>query len=141
MNYEESSIQIAMLKWFRLQYPNLEGLLVGYPGGINLDVRTASRMKAMGLRAGFPDLMLLVPRKIEDRCHATILCGTATRYDHYPKFSHALFIELKTTRGRLSKIQQDFHENLRSQNYTVIVCRGFEEAQECISSYLNNYLN
>jgi hypothetical protein len=115
MNYEECRLQISVLKWFSLQYPNLEGLLVGYPAGVYLDLRTASRMKAMGLRPGYPDLHLLVASK----------------------GSHALFIELKSTKGRASKVQQDFHHKLRSQDYTVIICKSFEDVQEGIFDYLN----
>jgi hypothetical protein len=129
VKHEESALQAAILKWFSAQYPYLEGLLVGYPGGINLDLKTRVRMKAMGLTAGFPDLQLLVPGSF------------ITEED----IVYGLFIELKTKKGVVSDCQKDYHEKLRLQNYTVIISRSFEEATEYIKWYLmrvpnlNNY--
>lgn len=68
----------------------------------------------MGLKAGMPDLMLFVPRKD----------------------SHALFLELKTKKGKVSKVQEEFHDKLVEQGYTVIVCYGFEEAVSSIQEYM-----
>lgn len=77
----------------------------------------------MGLRAGFPDLMLLVPRK--------------TKWSIInEKWSHGLFIELKTQKGKVSPVQKLYHDKLISQDYAVTVCRSFEETQNQIKSWL-----
>ena len=115
MRHEESLIQMAVIRWYRLQYPHLEGLLVGYPAGIHLGMTARVRAKAMGLKAGMPDLMLFVPRKE----------------------SHGLFLELKTQTGKLSKVQKEYHETLRSQLYTIVTCHSFEEAIDEIRRYLS----
>jgi len=115
--YKESISQIHLLRWFRLQYPDLADLLVGYPAGNNMNLLTAVRMKAMGLRVGMPDLQLLVPR-------------------FNPKFIPGLFIEMKSERGRLSKSQNDFHDKLRNQNYTIVTSYSFDEAKYEIQEYL-----
>ncbi len=117
LKHDEANLQADIITWFNLQYPYLEGLLVGYVAGLNLDVKTRVRMKRMGLRAGFPDMMLLVPRL---------------------GYSHALFIELKSEKGRVAKIQSDYHEKLRLLNYTVIICRSFIESANFITKYIES---
>ena len=52
---------------------------------------------------GIPDLIILTPES-------------------------CLFIEVKTTKGKLSLRQLRYHEYLRKRNYTVIVCRSVEDA-------------
>lgn len=115
--YKESISQIHLLRWFRLQYPDIADLLIGYPAGNNLNLLTAVRMKAMGLRVGMPDLHLLVPR-------------------FEPKFIPGLLIEMKSERGRLSKAQNEFHDKLISQHYTIVTCYSFDEAKHQIQTYL-----
>lgn len=132
MKYKESLSQIALLKWFKLQYPKLQNLLVGYPAGTYLGLQSAVRMKAMGLRAGMPDLQLLVPR--------------VYRVKHQPHpeaepmieivFVPGLFIEMKSDTGRVSKVQKDFHQELKEQNYSVVVAYSCEDAQQEIKKYL-----
>lgn len=120
MKHEESALQAAILKWFNLQYPKLEGLLVGYPAGINLDLKTRVRMKCMGLTAGFPDLQLMVPGSFISE----------------EDISHGLLIELKTAKGIVTACQKDYHAKLRRQHYTVVICRSFEEARDQIRYWL-----
>lgn len=74
----------------------------------------------MGLRAGFPDLQLMVPGSVKDD-------GIA---------SPGMLIELKTDRGSLSDVQKLYHEKLRAMDYTVIVVRSLEEAIAWIKTYL-----
>lgn len=114
MKYQESADQIALVRWFKIQYPAFKDLLVSYPAGLNLGVTQRVRARAMGLKAGMPDLQLLIPTK------------------HSP----GLFIEMKTKKGTLSDVQKEFHEILLSQNYTITVCKGFEEGMAAIKNYL-----
>lgn len=135
MFYEESLSQIALLKWFKMQYPEIKNLLVGYPAGLNLSVTARIRMRAMGLTAGMPDLQLLVPRiyplKIEDEQ------GSLTV--NQKRFSPGLFIEMKRKNGKVSEVQKEFHRQLEEQFYTITVCYSFEEAQLAIRNYLVGY--
>ena len=117
LKYEEFGIQKSILRWFRLQYPELDGLLVGYTGGINLGMAARVRAKQMGLRAGMPDLQLYVP----------------------VNSSPGMMLELKTKTGKLSQIQKEYHGKLRSQCYTIVVCYSFEEAINEIGKYLSGY--
>jgi hypothetical protein len=120
MVYKESQEQIALLRWFKLQYPEIGDLLIGYPAGVNLAVMQRVRAKAMGLTAGVPDLQLLVPRF--DKITAKVIPG--------------LFIEMKSPKGKVSKIQKEFHDKLHAQNYTIVISYSAEEAQNEIKKYL-----
>lgn len=87
--HEEQALQIACVKWFKLQYPWATGLLVhpmneGMAGG---RVRGAIG-KAMGQRKGVADLLLLLP-------------SSEGNYSY-------LAMELKTKTGRLSEDQKLF---------------------------------
>lgn len=126
LKHEESLIQIAVLRWFKLQYPELDGLLVGYTAGINLGITARMRAKAMGLRAGMPDLQLYVPM-------------TYPMSAPIEGFSAGLMIELKTKVGKISAIQREYHLKLRSQFYTIVICYSLEEAQFYIKEYLEGY--
>ena len=121
MKYTESLEQILLLKWFKMQYPEISDLLIGYPAGVNLGLMQRVRAKAMGLTAGVPDLQLLVPRF--DKVTNKVIPG--------------LFIEMKSEKGKLSLTQKVFHDKLRSQNYTIVIAYSSDEAQKEIKKYLH----
>lgn len=131
MKHEESLSQIALLQWFKLRYPTLGGLLVGYPAGVYLGVTQRVRMKAMGLTPGFPDLMLLVTRSFE-----IYHPGSPPKRERY--YKPGLFIEMKSEKGKVSKIQKEYHKKLADQGYTIVIPYSFEEAKESIKSYLED---
>ena len=49
---------------------------------------------------------------------------------------HALFIEMKTEKGKLSDTQKIVHAQLINAGYAVKVCRSFEEFTITIKKYL-----
>ena len=55
MKHQESNLQSACVKWFRLQYPNL--VIYAVPNGGSRNVREAQRLKA-----GVADLVVLLPK-------------------------------------------------------------------------------
>jgi hypothetical protein len=57
----ESKLQISMVKWFRLQYPDY--VLYAIPNGGNRSAITGAIMKAEGTMAGVADLFLMQPNK------------------------------------------------------------------------------
>lgn len=130
MKHEESLNQILVLKWFKIQYPHLDGLLVGSPAGVNLGLIQRIRLKAMGLMPGFPDLQLLVPRPTKE----SHVSGGLTFYS--TDWTHGLFIEMKSKGGKVSPVQKKYHDKLAVQNYTIVVCYSFEEAKDEIKKYL-----
>lgn len=69
---------------------------------------------AMGLRAGFPDLVAII--------NNNFIC-----------------IEMKrTVGGTISKEQKKWHEALDRANIPIYVCKGFTEAAQVIDSYLES---
>lgn len=113
----EHEEQKALIKWFDLQYPALRGRLAACPNGGQRNVIVAAKLKAEGVRAGYPDLNLLVPRK-----------GFA-----------GLFIEMKRQKGgALTPDQADWLDFLNEQGFMAVVCKGFDAGRETICGYLDN---
>ncbi|MFA5651493.1 MAG: VRR-NUC domain-containing protein [Proteiniphilum sp.] len=116
MRHIEDSLQQACVTWFDLQFPHLSRLLHHSPNGGKRNAREAARFKAMGTRAGFPDLVFLYPA-----------------HGH-----HALLIEMKTTRSgsRQTANQKEYQRIVEKYGYKYIVCRTFFEFQKVIINYL-----
>jgi VRR-NUC domain len=112
----EQGHQTALFAWMADNlhlYPELRWAFHIPNGGIR-DPITASRMRAMGLKAGVPDIFLPVTRRQK----------------------HGLFLEMKIERGKLSDNQNDWIDILRMYNYEVAVCYGWEAARDFLIEYL-----
>jgi len=106
--YDEDNMQRACIRWFDLHYPAYRLLLHHSPneGLLPKGVRDGAKRKAMGCRAGFPDLILL------RSCAAGAF----------------LAIELKTEKGRLSDSQKAYQQAVeRLSGGRYIVCRSLDE--------------
>lgn len=73
----------------------------------------AARMKRMGLRSGFPDLLVPLAR------------------GGY----HGLFIEMKYGKNKTTKEQKEWLERLSAEGYACAVCYNSAEAIKTIESY------
>ena len=112
----EAEEQIAVMKWASMQenvFPCLKHLF-HIPNGGGRNIAEAANLKRMGVKAGVPDLFLPYP------------AGDW----------HGLWIELKTERGRVMGAQREWVEYLQSQGYAAYVCRGAEQAINCLKEYL-----
>lgn len=79
------------------------------------DVQYIVKLKRLGMRVGFPDLLIFEPRG---------------------KF-HGLAIELKRRKGgRVSDAQSKCLEELSERGYRAEVAKGFDEAKKIIDEYL-----
>ena len=110
----EHQIQVAVITWFRLQYPKL--ILFAIPNGGVRNIVTAVKLKSEGVLAGVADLFLMQP--------------TTTH--------HGLFIEMKAQKGKLSESQKYFLDQAKAKGYAACVCYSFEDAQKEIINYLHN---
>ena len=111
----EHAEQVALVRWFDLQYPAMRGRLAAVPNGGDRHPVVAAKLKAEGVRKGYPDLQLLAARQ----------------------GYHGLLIELKRVKGgRIEPEQAEWLDWLNQQGYMAIVCRGAEEAREAIKGYL-----
>lgn len=114
MRHIEDSLQRSCVQWFSLQYREIANLLHHSPNGGKRNMIEAARFKAMGVRAGFPDLILCIARQ----------------------GYHGLFIELKTEKGKQSKHQRFWQISLEEQGYRYEIVRSIEEFQTIINDYL-----
>ena len=114
---EESKLQQSIVKWFRLQYPEYKMLLTAIPNGGNRNAITGAILKREGVVAGYPDLLLAVPK------------------NGY----HALFIEVKYGDNQLSPKQKTIIAELREQVYAVRTVWNLEQAQTGIKGYLAEF--
>jgi len=96
-------------------------MLYAVPNGATTSRQEGSRLKAEGLKAGVPDIVLPVARVLDGRL-----------YTH-------LYIELKRRDGipsDLSDRQKWWLERLTREGAYATWCRGNHEAQETILNYL-----
>jgi hypothetical protein len=121
----EYDVQKGLFEWAeRVQdrHPELK-LLNGSLNGVRLSIGAAKKAKRIGMKKGFPDVQLPVPR------------------GGY----HGLFIELKPRfRGIALKKkpyptpeQKEWLEQLAARGYSAHCCRGLDEAIACILNYLH----
>ncbi len=114
----EEDEQMTVIDWAEKRtsvYPALK-LLFHIPNGGKRSKAEAARFKAMGVRAGVPDLFLPVPRG---------------RY-------HGLWIEMKRTKdGKISENQKWWIGALNSLGYSAQVAYGAEQAIRQLEEYLN----
>jgi hypothetical protein len=111
--HEESRIQKSCVKWFRSQYPKL--IIFAIPNGGKRGLVEASIMKAEGVLAGIPDLLLLKPSK----------------------GYHGLFIEMKTEKGDINPNQRRMIPIIQEAGYQVIICRSFNDFKQQVESYIH----
>ena len=115
MKHEESNLQIQIIDWSKLcKHKEELAFLHHSPNGGSRNAREGARLKREGVKAGFPDLFLPIPRK------------------EY----HGLFIELKSKKGRTSQSQKMWLELLKYQGYCAKVCNDFDDVTKLINWYL-----
>lgn len=68
MRHLEDKLQKACVKWFDYTYPKYRLTLHHSPNGGKRNSIEAAKFKQMGVRAGFPDLILLIPNKFYPFC-------------------------------------------------------------------------
>jgi hypothetical protein len=97
-----------------LQFPGVAKLLHHSPNGGRRNAREAARFKAMGTRAGFPDLILLLAR---------------------PPYNY-LAVELKTEVGRQRDSQKDFQRLMSEHGGRYVVIRSVEDFIQEVTNYI-----
>lgn len=113
--HEEEDLQTACVEWFSLQYRKYAMLLHHSPNGGKRRLIEAKRFKAMGTRAGFPDLQLCLP---------------SGKY-------HGLFIELKSRKGVQQPSQKAMQEALEGAGYRYEIVRSIDGFIKCVKEYLS----
>ncbi|CAI8806629.1 VRR-NUC domain-containing protein [Pseudomonas sp. IT-P74] len=113
----EGQEQAALMRELELRYPAVFELIYHVPNGGHRVKAVASKLKAQGVKAGIPDLVL-----------------TMARGGFF-----GLYIEFKATPPNDAAISPSQHERIRKlneQGYLAVVCRGHFDAMEQIRAYL-----
>lgn len=97
----EESIQVACVKWFRLQYPNL--VIFAVPNGGSRNLYEAKNMKESGTLAGVADLVIV---------------GNNGR---------VLFVEMKAGKNKQEASQVIFQQKVENLGHKYIICRSKEQ--------------
>ena len=138
----ESSQQKALFSWAADsvgKYPALAYIFAIPNGGLR-DVRTATTLKAEGVKAGVPDIFLPCPKMGIELIANKVKDGyNFTSY-------HGLFIEMKLEKyrnhknGGCSDAQIDFINYAASAGYYCKVCYSWKEARDVLIAYLKGKL-
>jgi hypothetical protein len=119
----EDHLQIAVMDYLRLQYPDV--LSVHIANERHTSPQRGALLKRKGVRAGMPDVMVFQVSLewVKDEIPMVRTPGLA--------------IELKVGKNRLTQAQFDVMEQLTDNWWIYHVCRSFDEAKEVIDTYLN----
>jgi len=121
----EHDEQVAVVKWFRLQYPKFKGCFFSIPNGSFLagkPYQRANQMKKLkkeGFKNGVSDLFLAVPKN-----------GYS-----------GLWVEMKDkgkTKCDVSKEQQEHLDLMREMGYGAVWCAGADAAISQIKGYMGD---
>ena len=105
----ESDEQANLCKWLLLQYPRLVFFSIPNDGKRSDSVKF--HLHETGMLSGMPDLVILSKPPV--------------------------FVEMKRKKGGvLSPAQKEVHKWIKACGYTVLVCRGFDDARAQLKKYL-----
>lgn len=126
----EHDQQVAVVKWFKLQYPQYKDCIIAIPNG-SIVARNKSlgsmyakikKMEAEGVKKGTSDLFIAVPRRDK----------------------HGLWVEMKDVKKTLCSVSKEQREHLDLMNemgYEAIWCAGFDVAKAAIEVYMSEDKN
>jgi hypothetical protein len=109
--------QSALMAELRARMPEVADLIFHVPNGGHRVKAVAAKLKAQGVKAGIPDLVLPMARG----------------------GFFGLYIEFKATPPNDAAISSSQHERIRklnAQGYLAVVCRGHFDTMEQIRAYL-----
>lgn len=109
--------QSALMAELRARMPEVADLIFHVPNGGHRVKAVAAKLKAQGVKAGIPDLVLPMARG----------------------GFFGLYIEFKATPPYDAAISDSQHERIRklnAQGYLAVVCRGHFDTMEQIRAYL-----
>lgn len=109
--------QSALMAELRARLPEVADLIFHVPNGGHRVKAVAAKLKAQGVKAGIPDLVLPMARG----------------------GFFGLYIEFKATPPNDATVSDSQHERIRklnAQGYLAVVCRGHFDTMEQIRAYL-----
>lgn len=129
----EDKLQVACVRWMEMQYPHYAAMLHHSPNGGARSKKEGAMFKAMGTRAGFPDLFLYLP----SFCDVSQNRGEDGARDRTNVW-YGLAVEMKTTEkgSRQSEAQKAWEARLKTAGYRYEVCRTLEEFMTVVNEYI-----
>jgi hypothetical protein len=98
----EHDDQKAVVSWIRKFHPHL--VVAAIPNGEQRSKTTGVKLKAEGVLAGIPDLIIAMPN------------------------GGSIWLEMKTKSGKISTVQKEIHSRLNVLGHTVVVGYGAQDA-------------
>lgn len=86
-----------------------------FPAGEARDERTAAKLKAMGLKPGWPDFLFILPT------------------------GHVAFIELKAGKGTLTEHQKAFRDRVKGFGCCYAECRSLTEVEAFLEGLIGPF--
>ncbi len=111
---KEISLHMSTAAFIRYAWPG-DLPWTHFPAGEKRDARTGAKLKAMGMAAGWPDFIFLLPN------------------------GQAAFLELKASSGSLSDGQIEFRHKATALNCGFAVCRSLDEVEATLTRWLALY--
>jgi hypothetical protein len=137
----EDSIQAECWQWLYNTYPKTRGLCFHIRNGGSLtSAREGNKFKAMGVVPGVPDICLAIPQPYAIKHLNPSGHGYTIQHGMYG----ALYIEMKTEKGKHSTEQKNVQAALIAAGNRVEHARSLEEFKAAIYNYLgenNIYFN
>lgn len=99
----EHNIQVACVRWFRLQFR--EYVIYAVPNGGQRNAVVAAKLKEEGAMAGVADLVIVAPNR-------------------------HLYIEMKSPKGKQSPKQVEFQSRVQAMGHAYHVCHSLDEFME-----------
>lgn len=109
---KEQELQESFVKYISLKYPGIR--YCATLGGIRTTMKQAIKAKKGGYVKGTPDIQVMSARG----------------------GFFGLFIELKTLKGRATKHQKEWINDLIAAGYYAEVCKGIDQSMDCLDSYM-----
>lgn len=114
MRHNEDQLQKSCVAWFDLQYRHISWALFHVPNGGKRNSIEAAKLKAMGVRPGVPDLLLVIPRG---------------GYNY-------LAMELKVGNNTQTANQRNYQTKMSENGGCYAVIRTIDEFIQTVNSYL-----
>lgn len=110
----ETSLHFDVARYLGMAWP-LDLPFTHFPAGERRDERTGGKLKRMGLKAGWPDFQLILPK------------------------GRIGFIELKVGDGKLSDEQAEFRRLAIKAGCGYAICRSVDEVEATLAGWLAIY--
>jgi len=115
MNRDEDILQAQIVQWYSLEYGKKHDKCLFHCNNKAKNPIEGNRMKAMGVKTGVSDLIMVVNEKV-------------------------IFVELKTDKGKQGPEQFKFENQVKELNQIYVVIRSLDEFKQlCHQWYLETF--